>query len=151
MFSDRFDVLLTQGDKNMLEKCASLDAFAPQHRHDYLRCEFFDTEQCSGGQVSNAFNLVDIEADDAIIIIIIIIIYLFIFIFLFLFIIIIIIIIIATTKIHWKSSGNLTQAEKNKMFSVFCHCSILRTLSLFINIIIIITIITTIIIIITIY
>ena len=77
--------------------------------------------------------------------IIIIIIFIIIFYLFFLIIIIFSIIIIVTaTKIHWKSSGNRTQAEKKKMFSVFCNCSILRTLSLVINIIIIITIITTI-------
>ena len=45
-----------------------------------------------------------------------------------------------TLKIERKSKAS----GKKKMFSVFCHCSILRTLSLVVNIIIIITIITTI-------
>ena len=44
-----------------------------------------------------------------------------------------------TLKIERKSNAS----GKNKMFSVFCRCSILRTLSLVINIIIVITIITT--------
>ena len=45
-----------------------------------------------------------------------------------------------TLKIERKSN----ESGKKEMFSVFCHCSMLRTLSLVINIIIIITIITTI-------
>ena len=66
------------------------------------------------------------------------------------FIIIIIIIIIIVkqqkNKYNWKSSENRTQAENEKLFSVFCHCSVIRTMSLVINIIIIITIITNIVI-----
>ena len=44
------------------------------------------------------------------------------------------------------SSENRTQAENEKHFSVFCHCSVIRTLTLVINIIIIITFITVIVI-----
>ena len=43
-----------------------------------------------------------------------------------------------TWKIERKSNG----AENENLFSVFCHCSVIRTLSLVINIIIIITVIT---------
>ena len=72
---------------------------------------------------------------DAIIIIIII----------FFFIIIIIIIIIKTTTTNTLKIERKSNASGNKkIISVFCHCSILRTLSLVINIIIIVTIITTI-------
>ena len=40
-----------------------------------------------------------------------------------------------------KNERKSNASGKNKLFSVFCHCSVLRTLSLVINIIIIITII----------
>ena len=63
-------------------------------------------------------------------------------------IIFIIIIIKQKTQIHRKSSGKRTQTKSEKLFRVICHCSVKRTLSLVINIIIIINIITIIIIII---
>ena len=43
-----------------------------------------------------------------------------------------------------ENRAEIERQRKTKIFSVFCHCSIIRTLSLVINIIIIITIITTI-------
>ena len=43
-----------------------------------------------------------------------------------------------------ENRSEIEHKRKNKIFSIFCHCSILRTLSLVIDIIIIITIITTI-------